>query len=78
MNPFEMVVIIVALGVLGGVISQYLDSNKGKKHKKAMDERHADMEARLEQAEQRIKILERIVTSEEYDLKRQFKDLEND
>ena len=33
---------------------------------------------RLNQVEERVRVLERIVTDERYDLKRQFKDLENE
>ncbi len=77
MNPFEMVVVIVALGVLGGIITQYLDS-RSKRQKKVSEQQQTEILQRLEQAEQRIRILERIVTSDDYDLKRQFRDLEKD
>jgi hypothetical protein len=33
---------------------------------------------RLNQVEERVRVLERIVTDERYDLKQQFKDLENE
>ena len=33
---------------------------------------------RLNQVEERVRVLERIVTDERYDLKRQFEDLENE
>lgn len=39
---------------------------------------NAELLARLNEVEERVRVLERIVTDERYDLKRQFEDLEND
>ena len=39
------------------------------------DTANADLLARLQQVEERVRVLERIVTDERYDLKQQFKDL---
>ncbi|WP_456372568.1 hypothetical protein [Thiolapillus sp.] len=75
MNPFEMVVIIVALGILGGVIKHYFDSRGDLEASSAERKR---MERRIDEMEQRIQVLERIVTDENYDLKRQFQDLDKD
>lgn len=38
----------------------------------------AELLERLNQVEERVRVLERIVTDEKYDLKRQFEDLENE
>ena len=75
MNPFEMVVIIVALGILGGVFKNYFDS-RGDMEASSVERKK--MERRIHEMEERIQVLERIVTDENYDLKRQFRDLDKD
>ena len=77
MNPFEMVVIIVALAILGGVIKFYLEHRLDRQAHLDNSER-ASLEARLAQVETRLQTLERIVTSDAWELKKQFRDLEND
>lgn len=42
------------------------------------DSVNAELLERLNQVEERVRVLERIVTDERYDLKQQFKDLENE
>ena len=42
------------------------------------DSVNAELLERLNQVEERVRVLERIVTDERYDLKRQFEDLENE
>jgi hypothetical protein len=42
------------------------------------DHVNAELLERLNQVEERVRVLERIVTDERYDLKRQFEALEND
>jgi hypothetical protein len=39
---------------------------------------NAELLERLHEVEERVRVLERIVTDERYDLKQQFKDLENE
>ena len=39
---------------------------------------NAELLERLNQVEERVRVLERIVTDEKYDLKQQFRDLENE
>lgn len=77
MNPFEMVVIIVALGILGGVIKHYLDNRMDTQDNFTRSQREL-ITTRLDRVEERLKNLERIVTSEEYDLKRRFQELEEE
>jgi hypothetical protein len=69
-NVFEMVVIIVIVSVLGSVLSGWL------KHRNKAGTRLD--EQRLERLEERVRVLERIVTDSGYDLRRQFHDLERD
>ncbi len=71
MNPFEMVVIIVFLSVLASMYSSWL------KHKHKSGNGPAD-DKRLASLEERVRVLERIVTDSGYDLRRQFRDLERD
>ncbi len=75
MNPFEMTVIIVALAILGGVIKHYLDSRGDID---ASSEERQRLLSRIDEMEERIRILERIVTDENYELKRQFRNLDED
>lgn len=70
MNPFEMVVIIVTLSVIASMFSSWL------KHRRPAAS-PADDE-RLARLEERVRVLERIVTDSGYDLRRQFRDLERD
>ena len=74
MNPFEMVVIIVALGILGGVVKNYFDSRGDVE---ASSKERQRMQNRIDEMENRIRVLERIVTDDNYDLKRQFRDLDD-
>lgn len=71
MNPFEMVVIIVSLCVFASMYSNWL------KHKRKGGDTAID-DKRLASLEERIRVLERIVTDSGYDLRRQFRDLERD
>ncbi len=75
MNPFEMTVIIVALAILGGVIKHYLDSRGDMD---ASSEERQRLLSRIDEMEERIRVLERIVTDENYELKRQFRNLDKD
>lgn len=72
MNPFEMVVIIVFLSVLASMYSSWL---KHKHKHKGGEPADSDRLARLEE---RVRVLERIVTDSGYDVRRQFRDLERD
>ena len=75
MNPFEMTVIIVALAILGGVIKHYFDS-RGDIEASSKEQRR--LLSRIDEMEERIRVLERIVTDENYELKRQFRNLDEE
>ena len=77
MQVFEMVVAIVAIAIIGGIIEKHL---KLKARTAAVDE---DLKKEIDQlrgqqqdAEERIRVLEAIVSSDGYDLKQRFKDLD--
>ena len=73
MNPFEFALAMVAL-VLRLQAGQ--DGDAAQKHGVRRDDTaDAELLARLQQVEERVRVLERIVTDERYDLKQQFKDL---
>jgi hypothetical protein len=69
-NVFEMVVVIVVITSIASVFTSWM-----KQRRKASAP--AD-DARLEKLEERIRVLERIVTDSGYEVRRQFRDLERD
>ncbi|MBT3205447.1 MAG: hypothetical protein HOM14_07315 [Gammaproteobacteria bacterium] len=77
MGVFEMVVAIVAISITGGVISKSIKAKveAGKSGNKKDQKISAK---RFNEIEQRLIVLEQIVTSEGYDLKQQFKNIENE
>jgi len=74
MNVFEMVVIIVALVTIG----KFLQVAVEKQHRRPGHEADPSGDDRLASLEERVKVLESIVTDSGYDLRRQFRDLERD
>ena len=71
MNTFAFVVTIVAIACATSVIHQYLRT----KRKTAEKDANADVDetlAQLEALEERIRVLERIVTESKFDLKREI------
>jgi hypothetical protein len=71
-NPFfEFVIVIVLLSFIFKLLNAWLSKPKHP----AEDPAKGLMLQRLEQLEERVRVLERIVTDERFDLKQQFKDL---
>jgi hypothetical protein len=68
-----MVVLIVFLGVM----AKMYDSRQRHRRARHDDSPPAD-EARLARLEERVEVLERIVTDSGYDLRRQFRELERE
>ncbi len=79
MNPFEMVVTIVFIGVIGGVITTFIKTF-GERRERSNDSAGEAEELRelILTLEDRIQVLERIITDSNgrEDLRRQFRDLE--
>jgi cell division protein FtsB len=73
MNPFEFVIAIMAI-VFGYKLISLRMQQKSSRHNDAAD--RAACQQQLEQLEERVKVLERIVTDDRYDLKRQFEELD--
>lgn len=76
MNVFEMVVIIVIVGVVSSIIRESIRAKRiagDSIHKDALD----DALDRIDDLEERVRVLERVVTDDRYDLKRQIDDLKD-
>jgi uncharacterized protein YlxW (UPF0749 family) len=79
MNPFEMVVAIVFLGVIASIVSNLTRGKRDRKERNGDSLREADeLRDQILTLEERIRVLERIVTdsSGRDDLRRQFRELE--
>ena len=73
MHPFEFALAIVALVLIFRLIR--LAIVHGKRPPRREDHANTELLQRLAEVEERVRVLERIVTDERYDLKQQFKDL---
>lgn len=72
MNVFHMVIWIVAIVAVANVLEKYLKNRAAdKKNHEVSDETLQKMEA----LEERIRVLERIVTERNFDLRKQIDDL---
>ena len=73
MHPFEFALAMVAIVLIFKLIRPVIVH---KTHAPRRDRTvNAELVERLNQVEERVRVLERIVTDERYDLKQQFKDL---
>jgi hypothetical protein len=74
MHPFEFALAALAIIFLFKFLNTMMLRKGAMRHR---DTQQADAEllARLNQVEERVRVLERIVTDERFDLKQQFKDL---
>ena len=72
MEVFTFVVIIVLIGCGSGVISTYLKTRSEDAQVKVDDSVYGD----LEDLRERVEVLERILTDEKYNLKRELDHLE--
>ena len=73
MQPFEFAIAAISLILIFKLIK--LAIVHGKRTPVQDDSVNVDLLERLNQVEERVRVLERIVTDERYDLKQQFKDL---
>lgn len=82
MEVFEMVVIIVVIGVIGEMFRNYLKYKQGRSDFDGdwltgkLNDSEGRQKKKIAHLEERIKVLERIVTDKNYDLKKQFEDLD--
>jgi hypothetical protein len=71
MNPLELVIAIIAITFLYKLVDTWIRHNSGRRVQAAENETLK----RLGEVEERVRVLERIVTDERFDLKREFKNL---
>lgn len=72
MNVFTFIVCVVAIGGATSIITQYLKTRTGREE----SSEHLDEAlSQLHVLEERIRVLERIVTESKYDLKREINKL---
>ena len=74
MNPFEFAFAVVFLVLVYKVISRVLQ-NKAMRAVDQAPEVNADLARQIVDLEERVRVLERIVTDDRSDLKRQFREL---
>jgi hypothetical protein len=72
MQVFEFALAMVALVLIFKLIRVAITHQKTTRRD---DNVNAELVERLNQVEERVRVLEKIVTDERYDLKQQFKDL---
>jgi hypothetical protein len=72
MHVFEFVLAIIGLVMVFRLIRLAIVHKQSRQRD---DPVKAELLERLNQVEERVRVLERIVTDERYDLKQQFKDL---
>ncbi len=75
MNPFEMVVAIVIIGCAAGVVNNWISARA--KRKELPDDMPAVRQDELDRLEKRIRVLEKIVTDRDYDLREELHELES-
>ena len=72
MNPFEFVIVIVVLSFGYKLVSAWLQHRAVARIE---EPGRAELMRRLDEVEERVRVLERIVTDERFDLKQEFKNL---
>jgi hypothetical protein len=76
MNAFEFVIVIIILSFVYKLLAGWMRSREYRRSNDASANESASlMQKRLEQLEERVRVLERIVTDDRFELKQQFKDL---
>ncbi len=75
MEVFEMVVAIVALGLAAGLLEKYL-KYRSKNQGTLSDGKLEEVLRQLENMEQRMRVVEEIVSSNSYELRQELSELE--
>ena len=75
MHPFEFALSIIALILIFKLVRLAISSRQAHAPRARRSPSSAELLERLNEVEERVRVLERIVTDERYDLKQQFKDL---
>ena len=74
MNVFHFVIWIVAIVSIASVLEKYMKLRARKKDDQT-DSMSEETAARIDDLEERIQVLERIVTENKFDLRKQINDL---
>ena len=74
-NPFEFIIIIICLSIVAQAIRGHYRSKELRRERQADEAEARETLDRLSSLEERIRVLERIVTDERYELKQRFRDL---
>jgi hypothetical protein len=74
LNPFEFAIVVV----IAGLAYKAWDTHVKQKHAARGQRVDDGVEAKLARLEERIQVLERIVTDSQFDLRRQLNDLEDE
>ncbi len=78
MNPFEMVVLIVAIVMIAGVMrARYAHSRHGEQLDPKERAENLRLREEVSELKERIKVLERITVEKENSLSREIEDLRN-
>jgi hypothetical protein len=75
-NAMEFIVIVLLLAIPLLAIRGHYQNKARRLHAQGEEAEARELRERLTALEERIKVLERIVTDERYDLKQRFRDLE--
>ena len=76
MNGFEMIVVIVVVSCATGIINNFI-KHKSKGHSEDLDDLLDRVDA-LDDLEKRVRVLETVITDQNYELRKQFQDLEKE
>ena len=74
MQVFEMVVLIVLIVMCGGLIKQWLNLKGSQPNEKFQQQQNEQIQL----LEERVKVLEAIVTDDKFDLNQRFADLKRE
>ena len=73
-NPFSMVVAIVLIGILGGIVISWIEARK-EVEKSADTAETERLRKEVEELKDRVRVLEKLVTSEEHSLREKFRNI---
>lgn len=76
MHVFEMIAIIVVVCSIAGLIKHWLDVRTRDAHHGGVSAHAEEQRKQIAELKERVKILETIVTDGNYELKKQFQELE--
>jgi len=76
MNAFEFAIMVVIASFIYKLLAAWMRSRaQSRSNDDSANANVAAMQQRLEQLEERVQVLERIVTDDRFELKQQFRDL---